>query len=55
MKKFISLEPDLVILNEGSSLVSSLKELKVPFICHNTIKSPDTILESIKNIWSSVR
>lgn len=47
-EKIISLEPDLVILNEGSSLVSSLKELKVPFICHNTIKSPDTILESIK-------
>lgn len=47
-EKIISLEPDLVILNEGSTLVSSLKELKVPFICHNTIKSPDTILESIK-------
>lgn len=47
-EKIISLEPDLVILNEGSALASSLKELNIPFIFHNSLKSPDTILESIK-------
>lgn len=46
-EKIISLEPDLVILNEGSALASSLKELNIPFIFHNSLKSPDTILESI--------
>lgn len=46
-EKIISLEPDLVILNEGSALASSLKELNIPFIFHNSLKSPDMILESI--------
>ena len=46
-EKIISLEPDLVILTEDSVLASSLKELNIPFIFHNSLKSPDTILESI--------
>ena len=46
-EKIISLEPDLEILTEDSVLASSLKELNIPFIFHNSLKSPDTILESI--------
>lgn len=48
-EKVIALEPDLVILNLASTgMTEGLKNLKIPFVIHDSSKDIETILESIK-------
>lgn len=48
-EKVIALEPDLVILNLASTgMTEGLKNLKIPFIFHDSSRDIESILESIK-------
>lgn len=48
-EKVVILEPDLVVLNRAAiSMTANLKELKIPYIYHDSSKDLNEILKSIK-------